>query len=246
MAKKKNPPAKKKVPAKAKADPKLKCSFTKMIPIDQIKPWPENPNRHSQEQIQRFSEILKYQGTRRPFRISKRSDLLTVGHGQLEAYKLNGWTMCPVDYQDYEDEAQEFADVVADNNLGAWAQMDLESVSAQVQKIGKDFNLNYLGIDGFTLDPNEIIFPDQRGHNELTKDERTTEYMAAQSRNIILVYSLLEFNRVTELLAEIMKAKSFETFSDAVKTILEEYASNLRKKTVNQRKAAISSAAERN
>lgn len=205
-------------------DPKIKCSYVKMVPITQLKPHPDNPNLHTPEQLSAFAEVLRFQGTRRPFRVSKRSGYMTAGHGQLEAYKINGWNMCPVDLQDYDDDKQEYADLVADNSLAAWATLDLDAVHKQVATLGKKFDPAMLGIDGFSVQPVELSYPEQRGNNELTKDEKTTEYLASQSRNIILVYSLPDFGRVTELLKEIMQHRSFETFSDAVKTILEEYA----------------------
>lgn len=211
-------------------DPKIRCRYARLVPISKIRPYPNNPNIHTAAQASVFAGILKAQGTRRPFRVSKLSGYLTAGHGQLEAYKINGWDMCPVDDQDYDDAQQEFADVVADNSLATWAQLDLDLVQKQIHDFGKDFDVNMLGVDGFSLDPQTITYPETRANNELTKDEKTTEYMAAQSRNIILVYSLPEFSRVTATLAEIMKVKSFESFSDAVSNIVEEYARGLSKK----------------
>jgi hypothetical protein len=228
----KKDPATRKTPDEGRVtDPKIRCSYAALVPMSELKPYPNNPNVHQAEQIALFARILKNQGTRRPFRVSKLTGFLTAGHGQLEAYKLNGWNLCPVDYQDYDDEPQEYADVVADNSLATWAHLDLEAVQKQVESFGSKFEVEMLGVDGFSLQPEEIKFPDERGKSELTKDEKTSEYMASQSRNVVLVYSLPEFTRVTSLLGEIMKLKSFESFSDAVKSILEEYAGNLLKKS---------------
>lgn len=239
MAKKK-PQAKPKK-AKATAAPSAqvtRCKYDEMVPIEKIKPHPENPNAHSTEQIAVFAEILRYQGTRRPFRVSKRSGLLMAGHGQLAAYKLNGWKECPVEYQDYENEAQEYADLVADNALGAWAVIDVSTVSKAFESLKvklakdtntdflKDFNPALLGLEGFTLSPEGITFPIERSSREFTKDERAMEYMASQSRNVVLVYSLTEFTRIADLLGKVMAAEGLESFSDAVKFLLEKYAGN--------------------
>ena len=248
MAKKK---AVKKAATKTKPaldyDPQIRCKFDKMVLIDAIRPHPDNPNKHTPEQIARFIEILKYTGTRRPFRISKRSNFLIAGHGQLEAYRAIGWKKCPVEYQDYEDEQQEYADIVADNSLATWAQMDLSVISSKIMGFGESFNTDFLGIDGFAFDPATFAFPEQIGQNERTKDERTDQFMASQSRNIILVYSLAEFGRVTELLQEIMKHRRFDSFSDAISAILEEYARDIRKQNGGGRKkTVVQKAAERN
>jgi ParB-like chromosome segregation protein Spo0J len=133
----------------------IRCSYSDIIPIKELQAHPKNPNVHPKEQVQRLAEIIKYQGIRRPVRVSTLSGFITAGHGLVEACALNGWTEIPIDAQPYDSEDQEYADMVADNALAAWAHMPLEKINYEIQNLGPDFNLDHLGLNEFVLDPSE-------------------------------------------------------------------------------------------
>jgi DNA modification methylase len=63
-----------------------------------------------------------------------------------------GETTAPVSFQDYDSDEQEYADVIADNEIARWAELDLPSVNLDMKDLGPDFDLELLGIDGFKLD----------------------------------------------------------------------------------------------
>lgn len=140
---------------------KIRCAHTDVLPIQELKNkfHPLNPNQHTDEQIERLSQILEYQGARKPATISKRSDLLTAGHGRVLAAEKAGWTHYPVDYQDYDDEASEYADLVADNALSEWSELNKAGINDHLQTLGPDFDIDMLGIKDFTLDIAEKLEP---------------------------------------------------------------------------------------
>jgi DNA modification methylase len=130
-----------------------------MVPIAELKTKfnPKNRNVHPPAQIDRLAEILKYQGARKAAVLSKRSGYLTAGHGRIMAAERAGWKEYPVDYQDYDDEAQEFADLTADNAVSLWAELDLAGINQDALDFGPDFDLDMLGIKDFELvDPTEL------------------------------------------------------------------------------------------
>ena len=135
----------------------VKCSFDKMIKLSEIVENPENPNTHSEAQIERLAEIIDFQGMRSPLVISKRSGFLTKGHGRLMALKYLRVDCAPVDFQDYENEAQEYADMVADNEIARWATLDTQKLKEGSEFLKKmDFNLDLLGVKEFNyFDENE-------------------------------------------------------------------------------------------
>ena len=104
--------------------------------IAELSPHPKNRNAHPSDQIKRLAKILEYQGFCYPIKISKLSGYITSGHGRLEAAKLNGWTEVPVNYQDYEDETQEYADLQADNAIASWAELDFSGINADLGDLG--------------------------------------------------------------------------------------------------------------
>jgi DNA modification methylase len=130
----------------------VKCLFDELLPIGDVKPHPKNRNDHPKDQIERLAKILDYQGWRYPVKISNQTGFVTSGHGRIEAARLNGWTEVPVNYQDYEDEAQEYADVIADNAIASWAELNLKGINLDIPALGPELDINLLGIRNFTLD----------------------------------------------------------------------------------------------
>jgi len=63
------------------------------------------------------------------------SGYITAGLGLLAAGRMGGQKSLPVNYQDYESEEQEFADLVADNSIAAWAEaVKIETPSVKMVK----------------------------------------------------------------------------------------------------------------
>lgn len=127
--------------------PIVRCAFKEIVKVEELTPHPLNPNNHPPKQIEMFIEILKYSGCRRAVTVSRQSGFITKGHGLVQAYIEAGWPEVPVDYQDYEDEASELADMVADNELAKMAELN----TGKLQEIGIQldtglFNMQLTGI----------------------------------------------------------------------------------------------------
>lgn len=103
---------------------KINCAHDELVEIHKLQPNPKNPNKHPDKQIELLAKIIDYQGQRSPIVVSTRSGFITKGHGRVEAIKNLGWDKCAVDYQDYDNEAQEYADMVADNKIAELAEHD--------------------------------------------------------------------------------------------------------------------------
>lgn len=130
----------------------IRCAYDKLVPITDLKPHPKNRNKHPKEQLERLTEIIKYQGWRKPITVSNLSGFVTAGHGRLSVAKALDMKEVPVDYQDYESSEQEYADVQADNAIALWADLDLKEINVDLPELGPDFDIDMLGIEGFTLD----------------------------------------------------------------------------------------------
>ena len=105
-------------------DIKIMCAYDELVPIEKMVENPKNPNKHPEKQIEILAKIIKAQGFRRPIVVSSRSGFVIVGHGKLMAAKFLGMEAVPVDYQEYENEAAEWADMVADNKVAELAEFD--------------------------------------------------------------------------------------------------------------------------
>jgi hypothetical protein len=126
----------------------IHCVYSHLRHPQELKPNPDNPNRHSAHQISLLASIIQEQGWRAPVTVSNRSGLVVRGHGRLEAALLLGLTQVPVDAQDYETEADELADLVADNRLSELAEMDeggLKTIMEKIRAADPDFDRELQG-----------------------------------------------------------------------------------------------------
>lgn len=132
-----------------------KAEKIEIVELHKLVPNPKNPNKHPQDQIERLAKLIDYQGFRNPIIVSNRSGFIVVGHGRLEAAKKLGIEQVPVIYQDFDDEAQEYAYVVSDNTIAEWADTDLSMVNTEMLDLGPDFDVDLLGIKDFEIEPIE-------------------------------------------------------------------------------------------
>ena len=117
---------------------RIECVYDKLVSVDELVPNPNNPNRHPPHQIMMLAKIIKAQGFRRPIVVSNRSGFIIVGHGRYEAAQYLGMPKVPVDYQDYATEAEEWADMLADNRIAEMAERDNDELKIVLDKLRKE------------------------------------------------------------------------------------------------------------
>lgn len=121
--------------------PEVRCEHTEMVSVADLKPNPRNPNKHPKKQVRILSENIAQYGWRHPIVVSRRSGLIVSGHGRLAAAKLLKVEKVPVDFQDYDSDADELAVLLSDNLIPELAQLDMEVVKEL------DFELRELDVD---------------------------------------------------------------------------------------------------
>jgi DNA modification methylase len=127
-----------------------------MVDVDLLVPHPLNPNKHGERQIEMLAKIMNHQGWRHPITVSKRSGFIVAGHGRLMAAKKLGWTQAPVDRQEFDTEADEYAHLIADNKIAELAEHDDLKMFDDLKKF-PDLDLDLLGIPDFELPMPEIV-----------------------------------------------------------------------------------------
>jgi DNA modification methylase len=138
---------------------KVRCSHDELVNISKLKAHPDNRNDHPQDQIERLAKILEYQGWRYPVKVSNQSGFITSGHGRVLAAKHLGWKQVPVNFQDYDNEDQEYSDIVSDNAIASWSELDLSAINADIGDLGPDFDIDLLGIKDFVIEPADKLDP---------------------------------------------------------------------------------------
>lgn len=121
------------------------CAYDEIVSVDQLRPNPKNPNKHPQDQIEKLGKIIRGNGWRNPITVSTRSGLIVKGHGRLLTAQLEELKEVPVEYQNYESEEAELADLTADNRIAELAEMDskmLADIFADIDTGAIDFELS--------------------------------------------------------------------------------------------------------
>lgn len=150
------------------------CGFDKLVPVEDLKPNPRNPNTHPARQIELLGKNIRYFGWRHPITVSKRSGLIVAGHGRLAAAKHLGLQLVPVDYQDFASENDEMAVLVADNRLAELASIDLNSLESVVNDLKVDgFDTLLTGFEDADLD--SLLNPENAEPDDTLSEEEDLE-----------------------------------------------------------------------
>ncbi len=160
-----------------------------MVDIDTIVPNPRNPNHHPDRQLELLAKIIRTQGWRNPIVISKRSGFVTKGHGRLAAAKLLGLTHVPVDFQEYDNEASEWADMVADNRIAELAEADDDALRDIINDLNGKIDLDLTGFADTDLE--QLLHPAEEEQPPGTGDEPdlgdTTDINAENQYGVIVM-----------------------------------------------------------
>lgn len=133
---------------------KIECAHTNIVDVYSLVPNPKNPNKHPEKQLRLLAKIIEHQGQRSPITISKRSGFITKGHGRWQAIQMLGWEKCAIDEQHYANEADEYADMIADNKIAELADHDDAQMIEDIKNMDLP-DLDLLGIPDFSITEND-------------------------------------------------------------------------------------------
>lgn len=167
---------------RAEAEPKayadgvpVYCAHDAIVDVTQLVPNPKNPNTHPDNQIQMLGRIIRQTGWRQPITVSKLSGFIVKGHGRLSAALLEALKEVPVDYQNYTNAAEEYADLVADNRIAELAEIDNKLLADIFAEI--DTGEIPMELTGYTEDDVESLVTalSEALHNDLTEPDEIPE-----------------------------------------------------------------------
>lgn len=131
----------------------IHCTYTDLADPTTLVPNPRNPNQHPKRQIELLAKIISTQGWRAPITVSNQSGFVVRGHGRLKAALLLNADKVPIDRQDYKSDADEWADLIADNRIAELANIDDAELAKLLQDIGNtDLDINLTGYTDKQID----------------------------------------------------------------------------------------------
>lgn len=125
------------------------------VPIDQIKPHPDNPRKHPRKQLVQLKKSIQAFGFRFPVLLDQHSRFI-CGHARVEAARQLKMQQVPVIRADDLTEEQVRGLMIADNRLTEISQWD-DQLLGENLKILYDMELNF-EIDSIGFDYGEIEF----------------------------------------------------------------------------------------
>lgn len=162
----------------------VRCSYRELRDPATLAAHPRNPNRHPADQIRLLAKIISHQGWRNPIVVSSRSGFVICGHGRLMAAMMLGVESVPVDVQDFETEADEWAHLVADNRLAELAELEKDALDSLLREIdAAGLDLNFAGFDALPE-----IGDDAKGE-EPVAEVPFSEIIGEASNYVVLVFN---------------------------------------------------------
>jgi len=123
-------------------------------PIDQLKPDPRNPRRHSRKQIKQLARSIETFGFIAPALVDGEGRVI-AGHGRILACQELGWSAIPTIRIDGLSEAKRRALMIADNRLAenaSWDERLLAENLSDLSLAGLDFSIEVIGFEMGEID----------------------------------------------------------------------------------------------
>lgn len=174
------------------------CSHSEIVNIESVIPQPKNPNKHNDKQIELLAKIIKAQGWRNPIVVSNRSGFVVKGHGRLMAAQKLGVSKVPVDRQDYASEAEEYADLLADNKIAELSKNDKGSLKDLLAEV--DTGVIDIELTGFTEDEIEKMMTENADITEKPEVELSPELFEEHNYVVLYFDNTLDWQNAIHLL----------------------------------------------
>jgi len=109
---------------------------TAFVKVEELRPNPENPNRHPETQIQMLMASLQRDGQTKPILVRKANHMIIAGHGVQTAARRLGWAEMQAVLWDV-DQATADRVMLADQRLATLSDMDKGRVANLMREIGE-------------------------------------------------------------------------------------------------------------
>ena len=130
-----------------------------VMPVNELRPYPNNARTHSKKQIRQIANSIKTFGFCNPVLIDDAKQII-AGHGRVEAAKLLGIDAVSTCRLSHLSEAEKRAYILADNKLAEKAGWDKELLAIELQGL-IDLDVE-IELTGFEMPEIDLILEDAR------------------------------------------------------------------------------------
>lgn len=151
----------------------IKAKEITLFPTNKLSEYPKNVNVHTKEQIDKIIQLIDFYGHRDPLIVD--SDIqpdgthwVMAGNGRLAAANKAGWENLPIIFQKFNSEEEKYGFMVSHNAVSSsgWGGgLDLAKINTDIIDLGPDFDIDFLGIKDFVIEPIEKFEPQSHEDN---------------------------------------------------------------------------------
>jgi hypothetical protein len=194
------------------------------VPLEKLIPYARNARKHSDQQVAQIAASIREFGFNSPVLIDQNQNII-AGHGRVLAARKLGLEEVPCVEISHLTENQRRAYILADNQIALNSEWDEEMLSLELSDLRtEDFDLNLTGFNGDAIErflnppePEEATVE----YNGKTMAERAESYDESIVRQIVLVYSLPQYDAVMEALGDYAEKHGLSNNVEVVNHLLE-------------------------
>ena len=118
--------------------------------------------------------------------ISKNSGFIVAGHGRVLSAKKLGLSQVPCDIQEFENEADELAHLVADNRIAELSELNRSTLADIVGELDNgEFDLE---LTGFEMEDFEELMTAAPPEDEVLGEVKFSEYLGEKNNYVVLFF----------------------------------------------------------
>lgn len=186
------------------------------VAIESLKHDPANARKHDARNLKAITESLQRFGQQKPIVVGA-GDIVIAGNGQLAAATELGWTHINI-VRTTLTGAEATAYAIADNRTAEFASWDDAVLLQSLQELDADMQ----AAAGFTADEiASMVFTDTVGPADDKFTHQLEKYEARVLKNIVLIYSFEQYERVYDAMAEYADKHGLSDNSEVVAHLLE-------------------------
>jgi hypothetical protein len=165
-----------------KKNKRMKMMDIKMVKIDDIVPYENNP-RHNADAIEPVKESIRQFGFKVPMILDKENVIVT-GHTRYEAAKALGMTEVPVIYADDLSEEQVRKFRIVDNKTAEFAVWDFSKLEEELAELDfSDFDFGFSQPEEEDIDESDLDADTEKSGVVVTlRFEDSADYEAYEER----------------------------------------------------------------
>lgn len=205
--------------------------------ISKLKPFPKNPRKHPQKEINLLVKNIEKFGFTNPILVQKSTGYIIAGHARVKAAEKAGYKSVPVISWDVNDE-DAMAHMIGDNFIQMMSEWDIPFVKDCLAELdGRSYDIEHTGFTDLNVDVllshnsgSDFLKDTVTGENPRDDIEKTPDdvknHDPLAADHVKLLFVLLQDDRdfIMEYLRDYAEKNALETAGQALVILMRDIA----------------------